>query len=111
MTTVREIFEKAYGEIPTEATCHIGWECPLRSPSLVVHRVLVPVIDQICSYNSRQKQISIRFSNGGWAENCATGVYPIGPDISNRNAESFRGLFDEKYDAALNDAILDSFRR
>ena len=44
MTTVREIFEKAYGEIPAEATCHIGWECPLRSPSLVVHRVLVPVI-------------------------------------------------------------------
>jgi hypothetical protein len=101
MRTVRGIFSKAYGEIPKEATCHIGWEHKLPEPSLVVHRVIVPVIDHACSCDSRKKQFSTRWSYGGWSENCATGVFPIGPDISDRDAEAFRGLFDDKYDQAL----------
>jgi len=87
--TVRQAFKKAYGPIPDGATCHLAnWP----GPTLPQFMNIEPTIWE-----------------DGWPESLGTredgspGVmeYPFGPDISDRDAEAFRGLFGDDYDKAL----------
>jgi hypothetical protein len=89
--TVREAFEKAYGPIPEGATCHIG-TMEHGSPE-------------------RGWRISATYYGGGdswpasvgfkvWSKNHAY-KYPIGPDLSDRQAHWFLGFFGPEYDRVV----------
>lgn len=90
MKTVRELFSKAFGEVPEGATCHIGATMHVSyggenfGPfALIDDGAFVQLGTQV-----------------GWLT-AYKNSEPFGPDISDRPAESFRGFFGAEFDSAL----------
>ena len=87
---VREVFNKAFGEVPEGATCHVGnWSTESCDSEPTI--ALPTVIGDRCYI---------------WREfwTAMFGGLAFGPDISDRPAESFRGFFGDAYDAVLDGA-------
>lgn len=99
--TVREIFSKAFGEVPEGATCHIGSrseydDCEHIEPVVCGSS---RIIAERWSDGLLQWEPIVYFDgtepdHGKWDS-------PFGPDISDRPAESFRGFFGAEYDNCL----------
>ena len=85
MPKVREVFERAYGPVPDGATCHVGYSVPCEGVS-------------ICAAYDVEGRC---YSSRGDDWEAFSFDESEGPDISDRDAEAFRGFFDAAYDAAL----------
>jgi hypothetical protein len=88
MKTVREVFSKAFGEVPEGATCHIGSQDCAGIYIGATH--YVPFYKRMMDADKDK-----------WVVSCTEDLY--GPDISNRDAEAFRGFFGSEYDQALDE--------
>lgn len=83
---VREAFEKAYGEVRPEASCHLAVDLGVLEGQRV--RAALYWRNSVLTYS---------LPDGQWVINhTAEGV--VGPDISERKAWEFRGLFGDEYD-------------
>lgn len=91
MKTVREIFSKAFGEVPDVFSCHIGHAF---SRGSAYHWEPIEIA-----------RITPTKFDGHWPEELTGEAkafeYPLGPDIGDRPAESFRGFFGAEYDNCL----------
>jgi len=94
MKTVREVFSKAFREVPEGATCHAGYG----NLGATYIGESIKTIDP----HTPSLKVPVRKASGAF-EWMAFGThsYPKTPDISNRDAEAFRGFFGAEYDAAL----------
>jgi hypothetical protein len=90
MKTVKEVFSKAFGDVPEGATCHVKLrECASLEPCFqVVTKGHKATLNETFQVDHHQRWYVSQYS-------------VIGPDISNRDAEAFRGFFGAEYDAAL----------
>jgi hypothetical protein len=103
MITVKQVYSRAFGEVPEGASCHIGWGYKLPAPSLVVWVMLTPRIDLIVD---RKKVLHFVHCGKGWHPTDSDHYKPTGPDISDRDAEAFKDFFEnpeqrEAYNKAL----------
>lgn len=89
MAKVREVFERAYGAIPDGATCHVASQDS--GGTYIAPYVGVPTFKRVMEVDKGVWKVVmyIEFSD------------LFGPDISDRDAEAFRGFFGDDYDAAL----------
>jgi hypothetical protein len=99
MITVRQVFEKAFGNLTEDARCHIGGEVPYEGVWLGAFCVMGGKF-------YRYVGPCVRYPDGGWSESifiedCA------GPDISDRDGNAFRGFFGPEYDKALDELHAD----
>ena len=91
--TVREAFEKAYGEVRPEASCHLAADHGVIDGERV--RAVLYWRNSVLTYNRPDGQWMI--------DHTAEGV--VGPDISERKAWEFRGLFGDEYDRAVSGGV------
>ena len=95
MVTVRQVFEKAFGNLTEDAQCHIGCVVPYEGVWL----------DAFCIMGGkiyRYVGSCFRYPDGAWDE-FKSGEECAGPDISDRDGYSFRGFFGDEYDKALDE--------
>ena len=90
MKTVKEIFSKAFGDVPEGATCHVKLaECASLVPCFrVVTKGHKALLTETFQADHHQRWYVSKYS-------------VCGPDISDRPAEAFRGFFGAEYDNAL----------
>jgi hypothetical protein len=94
MKTVREVFSKAFGDVPEGATCHAGY-----GNAGVTY---LGESIKTCDPHTPSLKVPVRKTTGDF-EWLVFGTYgfPKTPDISDRDAEAFRGFFGAEYDNAL----------
>ncbi len=92
MKTVREVFSKAFGEVPEGATCH-GFGRVDGGGDEVWQLIRLDGAVHVAYKTLNEKG----WINDGFYRDISTSC----PDISNRDAEAFRGFFGAEYDAAL----------
>jgi len=98
---VRDVLERAYGAIPEGATCHVGaFYNDGQFFSVGGFSVRTPYLEPVYAASNLQQFVPRNALGNQWNVMVLTGE-PIGPDISDRDAEAFRGFFDAAYDAAL----------
>lgn len=91
--TVREAFEKAYGQLQKGVTCHIGhWAGPSMTGWMMEPTIKPEGISWPQALSRR------KWGNSDIYE------YVIGPDISDRPASAFLGFFGKEYDDVVNEA-------
>ena len=90
--TVREAFGKAYGVVREEASCHIGVERGGRDGQYVCAALYWR--NSVLTYQRPANQWEISLVS----------YDVVGPDISERNAWEFRGLFGSAYDRVVVEA-------
>ena len=82
MITVKQVFDKAYGEIPEGSSRHTGeYSNPF--------------------YAKEGKLFRYDYKDCGWEK--APLYKTTSPDISDRDGNAFRGFFGDKYDLALDE--------
>lgn len=93
--TIREVFIQAFGPIPDDATCHLG-----------THIDDGMYVEPVIRYKSQRNNeyCSADVSAGFWRESLDDDAW--GPDISNRLASEFVGLFDDKFDEIVRSPTL-----
>jgi hypothetical protein len=94
--TVLEAFAKAFGPLPEGVTeAHVGnqWDGPQSSTPFFAATVRL----------SKGNLLMWREANytPSWSSHCYK--TPVGPNIADRSAESFRGFFGDRYDAVLDE--------
>ncbi len=88
--TVREAFEKAYGPVPKEATCHIGYkfegeDASFRAPTF-------------------WDEGPWSWDEGSWGTSRPlSSEIPDGPNIADRQAHWFLGFFGDEYDRVVSE--------
>ena len=84
---VKDVFARAYGELPEGATCHAG-ECNSRQ-SIRSYRPILRSLDgdQFCTDGSQWRRTFV--------------MNALTPDIGNEPAAPFAGFFDDRYRQAL----------
>ena len=95
--TIREAFSKLYGEIPEDATCHIGYEEPY--DSYIIFRPIIKVRHPL----TRKASYKLMEGFGGrWMDvgfmPYMDGFCAVGPDLSDRPASAFLGFFGKEFD-------------
>lgn len=88
--TVREAFIKLGGEIPERATCHIG--CDDETVGNPYPTIFIP------REGLGTSDTTYYFASGHWED---TNDSVFGPDLSERPASSFLGLFGEEFDRVV----------
>ena len=90
MKTVRQVFEKEFGEVPEGATCHVKLaECASFKPCFrLVTQGHKTFLTETFVVDHHQRWYASKYS-------------VCGPDISNRPADAFRGFFGAEYDNCL----------
>jgi hypothetical protein len=101
MITVREVFSRAFGEVPEGNSCHIGNrseydDCEHIEPTVCGTN---EIIAERWSFGLVRWEPVVYFD--GTDIDRMKWDAPFGPDISNRDAEAFRGFFGAEYDNAL----------
>lgn len=88
MITVKEVFNKAYAEVPKGATIHtaIHWE----DPETKNFRYAVKLAGSTCYWEPEEEK---------WMEYDM--LMETSPDISKRDGWAFKGFFGKTYDKAL----------
>jgi len=99
MIKVKQVFEKAFGDLTEDARCHIGCEVPYEG-------VLLSAVCLMGGKIYRYVGPCVRHPDGGWSESMFA-TFVAGPDISDRDGHAFRGFFGPEYDGALDELASD----
>jgi hypothetical protein len=93
--TVREAFSKAFGPVPDDATCHVGY----------YYFTELRVQPVYCHNHNVYATVSTMMDDQVWQGFHFDGERTFGPDISDRPASAFLGFFGAEYDAVVNSEV------
>ena len=94
--TVREAFEMTWGEIPSDAVCHVHYDDSGVCPAIVFNDP-----DAEGQEYGLVRIFAVPDGKRGDWEGWVEDGEPVSPDISDRPAEAFLGFFGEDYDRVV----------